>query len=122
MKEQTIYQIENNKNRFWFKASLVFTLFIIICIVGFVKIGSAVGTYPAVDPNMVLYYHFNNQSSVGENATYVYDWSNAHANNGTTFGDPVYNQTGGFLGDGAFNFNGTNYIRTPSNLSRNPFS
>jgi len=65
----------------------------------------AVGTYPTLDPNMVLYYHFNNQSAYGENDTYVYDFS-GNGKNGSVIGGAVHNNTGGFLQDGAFQFDG----------------
>lgn len=69
----------------------------------------AVGTYPAVDDSMVLYYHFNNDSSVGEtysntNGDQVNDYSYGY-NNATTF-NVTWNSTGGYLGDGAFEFKG----------------
>lgn len=62
---------------------------------------NAVGTYPTVDPNMVLYYHFNNQSAYGENRTNAYDFS-GNGNNGTVIGGAIHNNTGGYLGDGSF--------------------
>lgn len=96
-------QIEIRKNKFWFKASLVFTLFIIICIVGFVKIGSAVGFYPSVDSTMVAYYHFNNNSAIGENQTFIVD-SSTKSNNLSVITGTVQNITGGFLRDGAREF------------------
>jgi hypothetical protein len=73
-----------------------------------------VGTYPALDPNMVLYYHFNNDSAYGENDTHVFDFS-GNGNNGTIFGVTPHNNTGGWLGDGDFIFNGSkgNYISVP---------
>lgn len=84
----------------------------------------AVGTYPIVDPNMVLYYHFNNQSIYGENDTHVYDFSNGHLNNGTVIGGALWNNTGGYLGDGAFEYNGSgNYINTSLiQLNNNTYS
>lgn len=54
-----------------------------------VGLGSAVGTYPDVDDDMVLYYHFNNQSEYGEDDTQVYDFS-GKGNNGTIIGGATY--------------------------------
>lgn len=68
-----------------------------------IPVATAIGTYPAVDPAMTLYMHFNNNSSAGENLTKIYDWS-GNNNNGTT-NVSNYNQSGGFLQDGAYNFN-----------------
>lgn len=73
----------------------------------------AVGTYPALDPSMVLYYHFNNDSSIGENDTHIYDYS-GNGNNGTLFGGSniTYYNTGSYINDGYFNYSGrTNYFR-----------
>lgn len=64
----------------------------------------AVGTYPAVVPDMVLYYHFNNNSAIGENATEVVD-SSGKGNNATV-NDSVFSVDGGFLYDGVFIYNG----------------
>ena len=82
----------------------------------------AVGTYPAVDPNMVLYYHFYNDSSVGENSTRVYDYSNLHNNNGTIIGGFIWNSTGNYLGNGSIIFNTTNYVSVPDANSLSPWS
>ena len=46
---------------------------------------SAVGTYPSVDPSQVLFFHFNNDSSVGENYgvnNITYDYNYKGVNNG----------------------------------------
>lgn len=85
---------------------LSLAIFIAVCLVGVV---SAVGTYPAVDPNMVLYYHFNNNSAIGEDATHITD-SSTFSNNGTnnTASLPIFISNGGYLQDGAFNYNGVN--------------
>ena len=85
-----------------------YKLLLAVCLfIGFVGFGSAVGTYPAVDPNMVLYYHFNN--GTGENYTFVKDFS-TNSNNATCNPStcPTFNSTGGFLGDGDFSYNGIN--------------
>ncbi|MBU0958580.1 MAG: hypothetical protein KKB31_01415, partial [Nanoarchaeota archaeon] len=50
----------------------------------------------------VLLMHFNNDSSIGENDTHVYDWS-GNGNNGTVT-DAVLNSSGKF--SGAFEFDG----------------
>ena len=81
---------------FLFLSSLLFLL-------AFSMATVAVGTYPALDESMVLYYHFNNDSAYGENDTNVYDFS-GNGNNGTVV-NAVWNSTGGYLGDGAFNYN-----------------
>lgn len=71
---------------------------------------SALGSFPAVDPNMVLYYHFNNNSAIGENDSFVVDSTNL-SNNGSVFG-AVFHPSGGYLGDGAFQFNGSQFINS----------
>lgn len=100
-------EIEQKQTSFAIKFGLILflslALFFAFGIVLFSGTGSAVGTYPAVDPNMVLYYHFNNQSAYGENDTHVYDFS-GNGNNGTVVG-AIHNATGGYLGDGDFIFN-----------------
>jgi len=55
---------------------------------------------------MTLLMHFNNDSSVGENDSLVYDWTGM-GNNGTCSGStcPIYNLSGGKFG-GAFEFDG----------------
>ncbi|RLI94710.1 MAG: hypothetical protein DRO92_02620, partial [Candidatus Altiarchaeales archaeon] len=55
------------------------------------------------DPSMVLWMHFNNDSSVGENSTHVYDFS-GNGNNGTVNGTR-WTSEGKF--GGAFEFNNT---------------
>jgi len=63
---------------------------------------SATGSYPPVSSDMVLYYHFNNQSAYGENDTHVYDFS-GNGNNGTITGNGSIIANGfiqkAFLGD-----------------------
>ena len=82
---------------------------------------SAVGTYPALDPSMVLYYHFNNQSAYGENDTMVYDFS-GNGNNGTA-NNTLFQAGTGILGDGSFSFNGKNStLTTINNVTFNDFS
>ena len=55
---------------------------------------------PQYESNNVLLFHFNN-NSIGENSTYIYDWSK-NGNNGTAIG-VNFNSTGGKFG-GAFEF------------------
>lgn len=83
---------------------LIATLFIFLFMVVGVSLVSAIGTYPAVDPNMVLYYHFNN--GTGENDTLVYDFS-GNDNNGTA-SNIIFLPGTGILGDGSMYFNGVN--------------
>jgi hypothetical protein len=60
------------------------------------------------DNDLVLLMHFNNDSTVGENQTWVYDWS-GNGNDGLVTGDAFPNATGRF-GKG-FEFHGdTDYI------------
>lgn len=57
-------------------------------------------------------WKFNNDSTVGENyssSNLIYDYSPSHSFNGT-FVFKNFNSTGGYLGDGANEFNKTNYI------------
>src|SRR3990167_4576537 len=68
----------------------------------------AIGTYPAVDSSMVLYYHFNNNSAIGENDTYIIDSSNSIYKINATVSNATFNATDGILSDGAFMFNGVN--------------
>ena len=51
-----------------------------------------------------LLMHFDEDSSIGENDTHVFDWSGM-GNNGTAQGNPVMNLTGGKY-NGAFEFDG----------------
>jgi hypothetical protein len=53
----------------------------------------------------ILLMHFNNDSSVGENDTVVYDWS-GEGNNGSVVNDAVFT-TDGHVGAGAYSFDGT---------------
>lgn len=95
-----------------FKSNLLIISLIFISLFGIMSV-SAVGNYPAVDPNMVLYFHFNNDSSVGENYginNVTYDYS-GNGNNGSNINlTNLYNQSGGYLNDGGFIFNGSNNI------------
>lgn len=77
------------------------------------NIGESYGTknFPSVDPRMLVYYHFNNQSAYGENDTNVYDFSSKNKN-GTVLG-ATWNNSGGYLGDGAFIFDGFNDYINP---------
>ena len=80
-------------------------------------IGSAkaIGTYPSIDPNMVLYYHFNNNSTIGENSTQVNDSTGNNWIGNIT--DATFNATGGILGDGDYIFNGSAYISVGTNFN-----
>ncbi|MBR9677615.1 LamG domain-containing protein, partial [Candidatus Woesearchaeota archaeon] len=66
----------------------------------------------SVDKDMVLLMHFDNDSSVGENDTHTYDWTNL-GNNGTCSGSvcPTMNVSGGQFA-GGYKFDGSDdYIR-----------
>lgn len=82
--------------------------FILFGIISFILIASFVliysGTTPSVDSNMVLYYHLNNDSTLGENDTLAVDVSSS-GNNGT-IQDAKFNSSSGILFDGAFEFDG----------------
>ena len=83
-----------------------------------ISFASAIGSYPSVNESMVLYYHFNNNSLIGENDTFIVD-SSGKGNNGTVI-NATWNNTGGYLGDGAFEFNGTtDSIQIPFSNSLN---
>jgi hypothetical protein len=77
----------------------------------------AIGTYPNVDPNMVLYYHFNNQSAFGENESKVYDFS-GNNNNGSLI-NGTYNLTNSILNDGSLYFTNKSYINVNYSNSLN---
>jgi len=93
------------------------TLLILLVSVLAMATVNGVGTYPAVDPNMVLYYHFNNDSAYGENDTLVYDFS-GNGKNGTVVGSPLFNSTGGRLTDGSYNLDGTNDMIRTLNITK----
>jgi len=83
---------------------------------------SAVGTFPSVDSNYVIYYNFNNFTNENYNNSIsiqkpIYDNSSYHHFN-ASYIDLVFNTTGGFLGDGAFEFFTNNsQIQVPTNVS-----
>ena len=108
----------NKLSTFSQKVSKTLPLFILILSIFLISLSSvmAVGTYPAVDPNMVLYYHFNNQSAYGENDTRIYDFS-GNGNNGTVTGDSKFINGGGYLLDGSFEFNTSNRINARLNMT-----
>lgn len=83
-------------------AKFLFVFLLGIVLIGF---GSAVGTYPTVDPSMVLYYHFNN-NSLGENQTYIIDQS-GNGNNATNLNNTIFFNNS-LLNDYSFYFNSTN--------------
>jgi len=66
------------------------------------------------DSDLVLLFHLNNDSSVGENDTLFFDWSDAGNNGSCSIGDnkcPVYDFTDRKLGSAAIKFDGSsNYI------------
>lgn len=65
-------------------------------------------------------YHFNNNSAFGENDTHAYDFSGYE--NNVTISGALFNSTGGWLGDGGFEFAGPNsgdYIRRDNSASLN---
>jgi len=98
----------NNISNIVTSKAVIMPLFFILLCLGV----SAIGTYPSIDPSMVLYYHFNNDSSVGENDTIVHDYSN-NSNNATGNDDCIsdcinYNSTYGIMNTGSFIFNGLN--------------
>lgn len=84
----------------------------------------ATGGYPAVDSAVTLYYHLNNNSSIGENSTFVVN-SIVGGTNATT--NATFIVGGGILGDGDANFsnltsmniktNGTTYLGGSSGYS-----
>jgi len=61
------------------------------------------------DSSTVLLMHFNNDSSVGENDTYIYDWS-GNDNNGTVYEAEFNSTIGKFLGSFEFNSADNDYI------------
>lgn len=113
------------KRKIFDREFILICLFISILIfISAINIVGAVGTYPTVDPSMVLYYHFNNQSAYGENDTFVYDFS-GNGNNGSVINYPNSSFTKNFsyLNDGSFNFTGFNgYIQTNHINATNGFN
>jgi hypothetical protein len=93
------------------KSKSVIFLFILffVCIIS-IREGSAVGTYPAIDSNMVLYLHFND--------TTIYDYSNMN-NTIAKVGNPTFNATGDFLGDGSYYNNYTSDYFTSTDKGLN---
>ena len=74
------------------------------------------GTTPSVDSNMVLYYHLNNDSSIGETDTLAVDVSSS-SNNGTIY-NSSFISTSGIFSDGAYDFNGsTDFIALNTNTN-----
>src|SRR3990167_10452392 len=89
-----------------FSKLFLFSILVFGAVVLLSGVGSAIGSYPAVDPNMILYYHFNNNSAIGENNTFVVDSSTA-SNNGTA-NNTLFKTGTGILLDGSFYFNSIN--------------
>jgi len=61
----------------------------------------------SLEEGLVLLMHFNNDSSVGENDTFVYDWS-GNENNGTAYNGSAPDSAGKFYG--GFEFDGVDDI------------
>lgn len=105
-----IYEEEPNPHRIYL------FLFSIISLILLINGVSAVGNSPSVTNDMVLYYHFNNQSGL-ENDTYVYDWS-GNGNSGTAINTNFLNSSlTQYLDDGSLYFNGVNASINVSNLA-----
>ena len=98
-----MYELSKKKDLVKFFNLFLLSMFAVVILSG---VGSSVGSYPAVDPNMILYYHFNNNSAIGENNTFVVDSSTA-SNNGTA-NNTLFKTGTGILLDGSFYFNSIN--------------
>ena len=88
-----------------------------------VGIVSATGSSPPVSDDMVLFMKFNNDSSVGENYginNIINDYAKQY-NASYNLSNYIYNNTGGYLNDGAFKFSPStgNSIVTNNNISFN---
>ena len=68
----------------------------------------SIGEYP-YDPFMQLWMHFNNDSTYGENATHLYDFS-GKKHNGTATNGAAYSSAGKY--GGAYSFDGTDDVVT----------
>jgi len=66
------------------------------------------GNDVAINDSVVLWYHFDNQSDMGENDTHVFDWS-GNNNNGTAINGFLAN-TSQAIWNGSFRFDGINDI------------
>lgn len=95
-------------------AKFFFFLVFFSCI-GFV---SAIGTAPPLDPNMVLYYHINNNSTIGENSTFIVD-SSTRSINASLQGNATINITNGITVNTSVSFDGLNSFLTIPIASRN---
>jgi hypothetical protein len=102
---------------------LISFIFIVLFSGGVLGLGSS----PTIDfYNMSIYYKFNNDNTIGENSTYVVDLSGVtdenqtdpetglplfnynlthQPNNGIAKSMSFYNVSGGYFGDGAYEFN-----------------
>jgi len=83
---------------------------------------------PVTEIGLVALYHFNNDSSVGENDTLVYDFADGNLNNGTWIGNDSAGafrsgvDSSGLLG-GSFNFDGEgDYITGGAVVSDYPYT
>jgi hypothetical protein len=78
------------------------------------------GTFGGGDPDIVLHYHFDNNSDYGESDTHVYDYS-GHGNNGTVYGWAYINTSGGFYSGALTNLtNHTSRVQVPYSAMLNP--
>lgn len=46
-----------------------YTLLVLLLALSIVPVANAIGTGPAIETDMVLYYKMNNNSAIGENST-----------------------------------------------------
>lgn len=93
-----------------------------LALLGVLPMVSSLGVYPTIDPTVKLYWHLNNNATIGENITLVVD-SSTGGNNGSII-NATANITGGFFSDGDFFFNNTirQSIATPDHPSNINFS
>lgn len=99
----------------WKKYSILF----LILIVSIISVNAVIDyLYYNTVLNDVTYMQFNNDSTYGENDTLVYDFSGI-GNNGTVSGGALWNSSGGYYGDGAFEFDGVNGLITISGATSN---
>lgn len=76
--------------------------------------------YSIYNDSLLLMMNFENLSSLGESNTHVFDISN-NGNNGTVSG-AVWNSTGGVLGRGAYEFDGSDNQRiTVAGFEKGPY-
>lgn len=101
---------------------LCFFIFILVLLCGVVQ---AVGTRPINTTDMVVYFKFLNQSTLGENYkltnSLVYNYGNRTIL-ATTKNNLSYFKTDGYYHDGAFNFNFSGYINITNSSKLSPYS